>query len=326
MRSSPIVCLVDATEVLSLLAYYTLRGNWPREAAQLVARYRFQDLDEAADEFASVGRNRYVRLTVFVLGALPQAVKLCAMTGVPWTKAWGAMYLVSFGVVELVLVMAGYEESQNYMATEETPEVEGRGGEPVPKRTAVRLLNSWIWYTHFHGLLAMWFQAMLCMWALNSAISGILTNGRVSNASTATLKALAVTLSPIYLASAAWLYISACISVGVVVSALGHRRLLTISLGAAITAPVAVAAGLHIQSYARLVGLLRYGGAYFAFFLVHLLVVPLLLYWVKYSTQSAALPVRSFPFLANLLAALLYYCLKYNPEGTSKPSWTDVLG
>jgi len=45
----------------------------------------------------------------FVFGTLGPGIKLLAMEGMPWVKAWGAMFLSSFVVVEgLVMLSWGY--------------------------------------------------------------------------------------------------------------------------------------------------------------------------------------------------------------------------
>ena len=36
--------------------------------------------------------------------------------------------------------------------------------------------------------------------------------------------------------------------------------------------------------------------------------------------------IATYFLLLNLLSALLYYALKYEPRGTSKPTWTDQFG
>jgi len=42
-----------------------------------------------------------------VLGALPQAVKLYAAQGLLWTNVWSTLFLMSFIVVELIVLVAG---------------------------------------------------------------------------------------------------------------------------------------------------------------------------------------------------------------------------
>jgi len=52
----------------------------------------------------------WLRWLFFVLGTLPQAIKLMVMSGVPWTKAWGLMLLSSFLLVEMLVVFSSIIE------------------------------------------------------------------------------------------------------------------------------------------------------------------------------------------------------------------------
>jgi hypothetical protein len=73
----------------------------------LLIEKRFpEDEAEQGDEnnITAVEKLTWLRWLFFVLGVLPPAVKLAAMTGVPWTKAWGMMFLASFFIVELLLI------------------------------------------------------------------------------------------------------------------------------------------------------------------------------------------------------------------------------
>lgn len=54
---------------------------------------RFDDADEPVS-------GTLLRCVYFVIGPLMSAIKLAAMQGAPWTKAYGMMFLVSFLVVE----------------------------------------------------------------------------------------------------------------------------------------------------------------------------------------------------------------------------------
>ncbi|KAI9859670.1 MAG: hypothetical protein M1813_006601 [Trichoglossum hirsutum] len=340
LRSSPIVCLVDATEVLFQLAYYILHGNWPWKAAQEVTRHRFQNFDRDNDGLAKVEENKHVRLVLFVLGVLPQVVKLCAVTGIPWTKTWGSMYLASFVVTELVVVIAGRGEHKtdetntarheheletargtspqnqepNEVTTEEQmPEVEASGEQLIRRKTAVWLLSSRI-----PTLLAMCFQSVLCTWAFASAVYEVLTSGKASNPTKTVVRAMAFFLPLLYLATAAW---------GVLGLSLSRRRLSVSVVASVIITPASALVAGYIQFYARLLDVSMADGGFLAFTSIYTIIMLLLIgYWSNHDTHPMALPLRHFFVLANLLTALLYYRFKYNPEGTSKPSWVEVFG
>jgi hypothetical protein len=80
----------------------------PSTAARRIARARFRDVDNEAEEesLTSLEKNAPFRIVVFVFGALPQAIKLFASRGIPWLKALGAAYLGSWTVLEVLIWFA----------------------------------------------------------------------------------------------------------------------------------------------------------------------------------------------------------------------------
>ena len=109
LRSSPIICAFDGFGVLAIWLWHMFwHLEAPSTAARRIARARFRDVEEEAgeDSLSSLEKNVLFRYTVFLLGALPQAVKLFASSGVPWTQAWGAMYFGSWVVLEALVIFA----------------------------------------------------------------------------------------------------------------------------------------------------------------------------------------------------------------------------
>jgi hypothetical protein len=105
LRSSPIFCALDALSFLVKLVRSCLPPpGVPRsQAIARVIRQRYRDVDdEAAEGIQSLEKMTVLRWVFFLLGTLGPAVKLCAMEGVSWTKAWGVMYLASFVVFEVM--------------------------------------------------------------------------------------------------------------------------------------------------------------------------------------------------------------------------------
>jgi hypothetical protein len=122
-RSSPLICAFDAIWLLCHFVFY-LDIFWAdkvfsksdtsiqagiRWAARATIQLRFQHVPQkqVADGFEALQQSRLTRMLSFVLGTLSQAVKLFGMSGIPWTKAWGAMYLVDFLIIELLAYLAG---------------------------------------------------------------------------------------------------------------------------------------------------------------------------------------------------------------------------
>jgi hypothetical protein len=123
-RSSPIVCAADTLEVLlRLLAYMYAGASAPAAARHVVQKRMWQpprsntvatatdddknDDEEAAESPRTLG-DQYPRahIVVFILGVLPQAIKLFCMSGIPWTQACGGLYLSSFLVIAGVGALA----------------------------------------------------------------------------------------------------------------------------------------------------------------------------------------------------------------------------
>lgn len=97
-RSSPFICLVDGVAD----GYLCLRA--------------FLDRDASDKREPISGRNgTLTRLALFMLGVLPQALKLFAMRGIPWTQAIAAMYLLPsvLGLVRSFISKSPEREIQN---------------------------------------------------------------------------------------------------------------------------------------------------------------------------------------------------------------------
>ena len=98
LRLSPIVCIVDTLGILFSVAFFCYKTRSIKHGFELAARYRGLTEEERAEP--RLERTWRFRLSVFAFGALPQAVKILGMGGVPLTKMWGMAYLVSFLVLE----------------------------------------------------------------------------------------------------------------------------------------------------------------------------------------------------------------------------------
>lgn len=129
LRASPIICLADVISILiRLTSYYVMssrsgRSNWTRLMnyhLNYYLRYRFDDLREpfvldkskddeeepASEKLGVTQRTSYLRYLFFIFGGLGPGLKLIAMKGIPWVKTWGILFLVSFVVVEILVIMS----------------------------------------------------------------------------------------------------------------------------------------------------------------------------------------------------------------------------
>ena len=97
---------MDAVGVLVLwISHMFWHLESPSSAARRISRARFRDIENEDEEesLTSLEKNTPFRMVVFVFGVLPQAIKLFASSGIPWLKAWAAMYLGSWTVLEVLI-------------------------------------------------------------------------------------------------------------------------------------------------------------------------------------------------------------------------------
>jgi hypothetical protein len=117
LRSSPIAYAFDAINVLVswriLVVYSRLPG---RLAATQILKDRMTDTkDQTLHAIRSLKEQSKVRWIGFVLGVLPQAIKLFATRGMPWTQALGALYLASWLLFELVILASLSDDTLSYL-------------------------------------------------------------------------------------------------------------------------------------------------------------------------------------------------------------------
>ena len=112
-HSSPLVCAVDALEVfLQLIGYMYVGASAPAAARRVVQERMWQpprsiSVATAADPPLTLGdQHPRAHIVLFVLGVLPQAIKLFGMHGIPWTQACGGLYLSSYLVIAGVGALA----------------------------------------------------------------------------------------------------------------------------------------------------------------------------------------------------------------------------
>lgn len=105
-NSSPIICLANALEIIvSKLCWRAWTLESLDAAASLTAKELFEDVksQERPSGLVQLQEIKVVRLTVFVLGAIPQIIKLYAMSGVVGTQLCASMYLGSFLFIEATM-------------------------------------------------------------------------------------------------------------------------------------------------------------------------------------------------------------------------------
>jgi len=108
LRSSPLLCAADCLSILIRLAPFSSAFPF-KDAIRLLVHERFGDVeneDEDEEGIHAIEKLTFVRWMFFVFGTLGPGIKLLAMEGVPWTKAWGTMFLVSFMMVEGLVILS----------------------------------------------------------------------------------------------------------------------------------------------------------------------------------------------------------------------------
>ena len=122
LRSSPIICIVDS---FAMLLQFVCRGIQRRsafEGVNLTVQARFAGVQVDKDgSFAALRKNTVFRVLLFLLGAFPQAIKLYAVRGVPWTQALATVYLASFMLSETAAVIARPDRTQQVPSNQNTP-------------------------------------------------------------------------------------------------------------------------------------------------------------------------------------------------------------
>jgi len=130
LRCCPVICLADILAIIARLLLCTIYHKISlRDSFRLLLKDRFDDVPTDTQSFKGLPALRkhiFTRLAFFLLGALFPAVKLCSMHGVPWTKAWGVMFLASFVAVEILGALSfqswtrmEFQAEQQHLWTEE---------------------------------------------------------------------------------------------------------------------------------------------------------------------------------------------------------------
>jgi hypothetical protein len=111
LRSSPFICAADSPSItIHLITYlYTLsiRGDLSiKDSMKLLIQERSRDVEEKTEGARALENLTWSRWLFFILETLGPAIKLTAMTGIPYTKGGGGMFLSSFLIVEKLIVLS----------------------------------------------------------------------------------------------------------------------------------------------------------------------------------------------------------------------------
>jgi len=311
-RSSPLVCAADALDVLLRLLGFIFAGASAPDAARRVVRGRTlrppsPPVRSSADDRVAVGNNGELEAesltlgnqyplahtVMFVLGVLPQAIKLFGMRGIPWTQAWGGLYLSSF------LVLAGVGTLARF----------ARGDTPF--RTGGAALGKRMMWMSMCGVMVQVGVWVWCGWALLHPVWGsfirskfylilLLPAGLVMCFGVIAVQAAAL-LFPFFVAR------NAPMTFGNIACRVVVSLAMWCSYGV-----------VYFFFFLKLDNL--------DFISISLL----LLTAAGYVTKVVSRYLRTFPIIvfavANLVSSVLYYRFRYDPSGSVKPLWTEKLG
>lgn len=107
LRASPVICAADALTVLAQFIQLSIKTRRPCLAIRHVSRVRIRSTGEAEatrNQLQNLQENNVFRIILFVFGVVPQVVKLYACSGIPGTQALASLYLISWTILEIFVV------------------------------------------------------------------------------------------------------------------------------------------------------------------------------------------------------------------------------
>ena len=318
LRSNPLLCASDALTVLTSTLYWSIQLRSLPGGARKVARCRFEDPEDeegpprreggSSSSLQELQRNKIFRTCVFVFGALPQTVKLYAMSGIFWTKVLGSMFVGSFAILEVIVgYLAGGLED---LPRDETANTDGGGIRPFDLLAQAASLTFSYYYL---GL------------GLYKAVENITGPPHLLDM---TIYGVFVTL------------VNLCTMAAVHRRGLVQSWALYGSIGVALVCmssfrTYSVLAPLNTYLRPELDGSVTRGLLYFftisasvhwalvatiqGYRELHLLQLTRRVHYIDIS-------LGMFFICVNLASVLTFYAYKFDPRGTFKPSWTEYLG
>jgi hypothetical protein len=276
-----------------------------------------------------------VRALLFLLGTLPQAVKLLCFGGIPWTKTWAALFLISYVTTEMLLFLR--KTLGNTTQLDHFPPLR------INRRNSVLVNLSGV-RSIFTGL-AVFLQMGLLVWACSEVFKPSRLQRLIQHD-----HALSALLFPL------WVFmISSTISLIFFLTWLVFLTLCQRFFhDSPVTAMVAALIGSSMASGAFFWQILTATdvrttllGFLFPFILVLALLMAALGFmrfevlrreiflhseeirlggqdpddWSKWNSITAW-----GMFVVIILISILWYAFCYSPEGTHKPGWTNKLG
>src|SRR5438034_2117475 len=107
-RCSPFHCASTAFALLIRFTVYVSRGNSISTSARETLKYHLvlDDLRFPRRGGFVVQKTSGIRFALFIFAALLPTVKLIGMSGLPWTQAFVGMFMGSYVIVEVMVLLA----------------------------------------------------------------------------------------------------------------------------------------------------------------------------------------------------------------------------
>ena len=310
-----------------------------RKSASLVVHFHgMADAIEGDKQWLSPKATRRARLLAIMYGAIPQSIKLIAMTGMPISQLWGLAYLMSFFITES-LILAYRQGFIGEKGEEETPDPEiDYGGWRLSQRMTV------------FRFVAFAAQVLWFVYQIETLIPDSETFKRGSRGCGRLYDSKCVSLVCVFLDYALILFLG--VPVCLFASSKSDRvdrwidpnptgvskatkiifLVIPLIVGSFILGCLAVVVFLNVCS--------DRSGSVASWLVAALLVATASGLWygghIFLSNLTSRIGPSNFPkraswkaslwAAANLAALILYYALVFDPSKTHKPSWADYLG
>jgi hypothetical protein len=106
--ASPLICILDMFSLPIQLISVSFSQNISfRTSLQLLLRRRFDDSSVKRPTY-SKGPRWWLRWLFFIIGVLPQGIRLASFKNTPWTKIIGFIFLAHFLVGEVLILLASW--------------------------------------------------------------------------------------------------------------------------------------------------------------------------------------------------------------------------
>ena len=300
LHSSPIVCAGDAIYTLVYFLWLSISFMSPHAAIRFIARRRLRDtIVNGTGSFSALQQNLVFRLTLFIFGALPQLLKLCGMQGIWGTKLAGGLFFGSFMVLEVIVFLSS-EEDVHHSNT-----FRSQAEESFERNVGDGVLAVSLWLDHYLMAIAahaIVIKSELRLWpyTIGLIVAGLTTVVKMWMPKQEKVSLVdALMLVP--------LIIGTTLSGGLWLPLYEVLKAAQSKTSVALTITAAVSLGLTLIGQG--------------------------IFWHhKFKLQTkgkyidVGISLELGILVPNVLAAALYYAFKYDPAGTVKPGWTDLLG